>query len=74
MIKNNKGCLNIIEINPRFGGGAPLSMRAGANFPKWILQELIGQDPRIRPTGFKDDLVMLRYDREVWRSAQDLKL
>ena len=58
--------VKFIEINPRFGGGAPLSIRAGANFPKWILQELSGQKPRIRFDGFKDNLIMLRYDSEVW--------
>jgi carbamoyl-phosphate synthase large subunit len=58
--------IKFIEINPRFGGGAPLSIKAGANFPKWILQELSGQNPRIRPDSFKDNLIMLRYDNEVW--------
>jgi carbamoyl-phosphate synthase large subunit len=55
-----------IEINPRFGGGAPLSIKAGANFPKWILQELSGKKVNIRFDGFKDNLIMLRYDSEVW--------
>jgi carbamoyl-phosphate synthase large subunit len=58
--------LKFIEINPRFGGGAPLSIKAGADFPKWILQELSGKKPNIRSDGFKDDLIMLRYDSEVW--------
>jgi carbamoyl-phosphate synthase large subunit len=58
--------VTFIEINPRFGGGVPLSIKAGANFPKWILQELSGQKPRIRPDAFKDNLIMLRYDSEVW--------
>jgi carbamoyl-phosphate synthase large subunit len=62
----NDDKVKFIEINPRFGGGAPLSIKAGANFPKWILQELSGQKPRIRPGGFKDNLIMLRYDSEVW--------
>jgi len=60
------GKVKYIEINPRFGGGAPLSIKAGADFPKWILQELAGGKPNIRPNGFKDNLVMLRYDSEVW--------
>ena len=60
------GKIKYIEINPRFGGGAPLSIKAGADFPKWILQELSGRKPNIRPDGFKDNLVMLRYDSEVW--------
>jgi len=58
--------VKFIEINPRFGGGVPLSIKAGANFPKWILQELLGKRPRIRFDGFKDKLIMLRYDGEVW--------
>jgi len=58
--------VKFIEINPRFGGGVPLSIKAGADFPKWILQELTGRKPNIRPDGFKDDLIMLRYDSEVW--------
>lgn len=58
--------VKFIEINPRFGGGVPLSIKAGANFPKWILQQLIGRKPRIAFDSFKDGLTMLRYDAEVW--------
>jgi carbamoyl-phosphate synthase large subunit len=60
------GSVKFIEINPRFGGGAPLSIRAGADFPKWILQELTGKEPRIGFDTFQDGLTMLRYDAEVW--------
>lgn len=63
------GKIKFIEINPRFGGGAPLSIKAGANFPKWILQELTGRNPTIRPDAFQDGLIMLRYDSEVWLQA-----
>jgi carbamoyl-phosphate synthase large subunit len=58
--------IKFIEINPRFGGGAPLSIKAGANFPKWILQQFIGKKPQIKFNGFKNNLIMLRYDAEVW--------
>jgi carbamoyl-phosphate synthase large subunit len=58
--------VKFIEINPRFGGGVPLSIKAGADFPKWILQEMTGKKPNIRTDGFKNNLVMLRYDSEVW--------
>lgn len=58
--------IKFIEINPRFGGGAPLSIKAGANSPKWILQQLISKKPQIKSDGFEDNLVMLRYDAEVW--------
>jgi carbamoyl-phosphate synthase large subunit len=64
------GKIKFIEINPRFGGGAPLSIKAGADFPKWILQELTSRKPSIRPDSIKDGLIMLRYDGEVWLNAQ----
>lgn len=71
-----QGRIRVIEINPRFGGGAPLSIRAGADFPKWILQELSGQKPRINPTGFRDDVAMLRYDESVFveNAAKELRV
>ena len=66
LIMTAKGNLKFIEINPRFGGGAPLAIKAGANFPKWVLQQLLGQQPEIKFDGFQDGLTMLRYDAEVW--------
>jgi carbamoyl-phosphate synthase large subunit len=71
-----QGRIRVIEINPRFGGGAPLSIHAGADFPKWILQELLGQTPRINPTGFRDDVAMLRYDESVFvqKASRELRI
>ena len=65
--------VKFIEINPRFGGGVPLSIKAGANFPKWILQELLASKANIRFDGFKNNLIMLRYDGEVWLENPDVK-
>jgi carbamoyl-phosphate synthase large subunit len=58
--------IRVIEINPRFGGGVPLSIHAGADFPKWILTELLGRRPRINPTGYRGDIAMLRFDDSVF--------
>jgi carbamoyl-phosphate synthase large subunit len=66
LILTKQGKIKFIEINPRFGGGAPLSIKAGANFPKWILAQLIGKKPKIKFDGFQDNLFLLRYDEEVW--------
>ncbi len=71
LTKNDK--VKFIEINPRFGGGVPLSIKAGANFPKWILQELTGKKTTIRFDGFEDNLTMLRYDSEVWLEKKPKK-
>ncbi len=55
-----------IEINPRFGGGFPLSYLSGANFPKWIIQEFF-LDEKIddRFDCWEKDLLMIRYDDEI---------
>ena len=74
LIRTHGSQLKVIEINPRFGGGVPLSIKARANFPKWILQEITGQVPCIDSAKFHDDLVMLRYDQEVWATAKALGL
>jgi carbamoyl-phosphate synthase large subunit len=58
--------IQVIEINPRFGGGAPLSIAAGADFPKWLMAELLGRRLRVNYEGFRDNLAMLRYDESVF--------
>lgn len=78
MIKGASGCLTIqvffnknskriigIEINPRFGGGYPLSYLAGANFPKWIIEEYILEKNIPMFDNWEDKLLMLRYDDEI---------
>lgn len=54
-----------IEINPRFGGGYPLSYLAGANFPKWLIEEYLFDQPVDFYDGWETNLLMLRYDDEV---------
>lgn len=77
-LKGARGCLTLqlfanlqtgqfaaIEINPRFGGGFPLSYSAGANYPGWLIDEyLLG---KLVPffDGWEADLLMLRYDAKV---------
>ncbi|MGL2995207.1 ATP-grasp domain-containing protein [Flavobacterium sp. TSSA_36] len=54
-----------IEINPRFGGGYPLSYLAGANFPKWLIQEYLFNKEIPFFEDWEANLLMLRYDDEV---------
>jgi carbamoyl-phosphate synthase large subunit len=58
----------IFEINARFGGGYPLTHRAGAQFSRWLLEELAGL-----PVSANDQWVegvrMLRYDAAVFVEA-----
>lgn len=61
--------IRFIEINPRFGGGCPLGIAAGADFPMWLMQELRGETPTIAFDGFTHGLAMLRYDWSVFVPA-----
>jgi carbamoyl-phosphate synthase large subunit len=54
-----------IEINPRFGGGFPLSYSAGANYPLFLIKEYIQNEKIIFFENWKEDMLMLRYDSEI---------
>jgi carbamoyl-phosphate synthase large subunit len=54
-----------IEINARFGGGYPLSYRAGANYPLWLIEEYFNEQAIAYTDDWEDRLLMLRYDDEV---------
>ena len=64
----NQECKKIfgIEINPRFGGGFPLTYASGANYPGWILDEYICDKNIPHYDEWKDKVLMLRYDSEVF--------
>ena len=55
-----------IEINPRFGGGYPFSLNAGANFPEFIIEEyLLGREINYQEN-WKSNILKLRYEKEVF--------
>ncbi len=58
-----------IEINPRFGGGYPLTYMAGGNFPELLIREYFcGESIEYFDT-WKDGLLMLRYDDAIYIST-----
>ena len=63
LFKTDKG-IYFIEINPRFGGGYPLSYLAGADFAKYLIDDYLGKKLTYNED-WKDNLIMLRYDAEV---------
>ena len=67
------GGLKFIEINPRFGGGFPLTIEAGADFPRWIIEMMQGRDPEIGIDQWQDGIVMLRYDDAVFTTRDRIK-
>lgn len=55
-----------IEINPRFGGGYPLSYMCGGNFPELLIREYFGNEQLEYFDNWKDNMFMLRYDDAVF--------
>ena len=53
--------LNVIDINPRFGGGYPLVHAAGARFTDWILSEAQGRKLPDSLPPWEESLLMVRY-------------
>ena len=77
-VKGARGCITLqlfsnrytgrfaaIEINPRFGGGFPLSYGAGANYPGWLIDEYLLDHAVPFNEEWEADLLMLRYDAKV---------
>lgn len=54
-----------IELNPRFGGGYPLSYAAGANYPDWLIREYLLDQEIPAFDGWHGGTAMVRYDDEV---------
>jgi carbamoyl-phosphate synthase large subunit len=54
-----------IEINPRFGGGYPLSRLAGADFQTYLIREYFLNEDIDQFGDWRENTLMLRYDAEV---------
>lgn len=66
LIKEVKSGANYyIEINPRFGGGAPLSIKAGADSAKAILQMLLGEKLIYQPFAARENEEYSRFDQSI---------
>ncbi len=68
-LNSASGNITGIEINARFGGGFPLSYQAGANYPLWLIKEYLMDQPIAYKDDWEDQLLMLRYDGEVFVHA-----
>lgn len=64
-IKTDKE-IKFIEINPRFGGGVILSIKAGANSPLYLIKLALGEKIEPQIGKYKVNLYMSRYDNEIF--------
>lgn len=64
-IVTGSGETAVFEINARFGGGYPLTHRAGARMTQWLLEEACGR-PLPAHDGWREGVTMLRYDDAIF--------
>ncbi|ANE03078.1 ATP-grasp domain-containing protein [Corynebacterium crudilactis] len=69
--KTERG-IEFIEVNPRFGGGAPMSIAAGANSCERLIDLLAGKTLDY-DEGYEDGLLFLRFDQSIVLREEQLK-
>jgi carbamoyl-phosphate synthase large subunit len=64
----------IFEINARFSGGIPLTIEAGADFPRMLAELALGR--RVAPAvgRFRDNVWMTSYETSVFLDESHIKL
>lgn len=64
----------IFEINPRFSGGIPLTIQAGADFPQMLLTLAMGRP--VAPTigRFRDGLWMTSFESSFFLEAPQIRM
>lgn len=73
LIRDNRDVDWYIEINPRYGGGAPLSMKAGARSAEVVYKLLAGEDVEYE-TSIEDSAIYSRFDQSVCIEAGDMTI
>lgn len=63
LMLTDKG-IKFIEINPRFGGGAPMSIESGADSCKNLYKLLLNEKLTYNED-YEENLVFLRYDKSI---------
>ncbi|WP_313167448.1 ATP-grasp domain-containing protein [Streptococcus parasuis] len=63
LMKTNKG-IEYIEINPRFGGGAPMSIQSGADSCENLYRLLMG-DKLEYNENYRDNIMFFRFDNSI---------
>jgi carbamoyl-phosphate synthase large subunit len=64
------GVPTVFEINPRFSGGIPLTIEAGADFPRMLVQLALGRPVPACIGQFTDGLWMTSYETSMFVTAE----
>lgn len=68
--KINDGDIKFFEVNPRFSGAIQLTISAGADFPRMILQMMNGGGILPCIGNFEENLTMVSYEESIYRSSK----
>jgi carbamoyl-phosphate synthase large subunit len=63
----------VFEINPRFSGGIPLTIAAGADFPRLLVELTAGRRVSPRIGEFQGDLWMTNYESSIFLDGVTLQ-
>ena len=64
----------IFEINPRFSGGIPLTMAAGADFPKMLVKLAMGVAVEPAIGQYREELWMTSYESSMFLDPSQLRM
>ncbi len=62
--------IEYIEINPRFGGGAPMSIMAGADSCEFLYRLMMGEKLEAKDD-FRENVTFLRFDASIMLNEDD---
>jgi carbamoyl-phosphate synthase large subunit len=68
------GVATVFEINPRFSGGIPLTIAAGADFPGMLVSMARGVQVTPSIGDFRDDLWITKFESAVFVPGSGLEL
>ncbi len=66
--------VGLIEVNPRFSGGIPLTIAAGADFASWLVQLRAGTEVRSQIGRFQENLTMMSFEDSVFAREDQLNI
>ncbi|WP_177319539.1 ATP-grasp domain-containing protein [Actinoplanes philippinensis] len=70
----DSGEATIVEVNPRFSGGLPLTLAAGADVVGTFLSAVLDPGTAVAPLGFRPGVRMARHFAEVYYTADGTAL
>src|SRR5262249_53201681 len=60
----------VFEMNPRFSGGGPLTVAAGADFPRLVVELALGRSIPAAIGEFRSNLWMTSYESSMFVDAE----